>query len=137
MEQIRLLLTDADKKYHAMVAQAEPAIVALSMAVAQKIVSAELTQRPELIVDIVKEAIAHLDNPLSIRLQVNPKDDLYLSGGQLTSPQNGNIEVVLMPDEAIARGGCILESNMAVVDSRLETRIANMENTLNEVLQNG
>jgi flagellar biosynthesis/type III secretory pathway protein FliH len=137
MEQIRLLTEDAHKKFRDIIARAEPEIVELSMAVAKKVIAAELTSRPELIVDIVREAIDHLDNPTSVRIQVNPKDDLYLSGdGQTAFSQFGSAAITLQPDEAVARGGCVLESNMAVVDSRLETRIANMDHTLREVLLN-
>ena len=138
LAQVKEIIEAAEVKRKDIINQAEPAIVELSMAVAKKIVAAELGSRPELIIEIVKEAIDNLDNPQNVRVQVNPKDELYLSGqGKfITSSQYGNVNLGIIPDDSIERGGCVVESNMAVVDSRLENRINNVENLLNEVLIN-
>ena len=138
LAQTKQILEEAEVKRKEIIHTAEPAIVDLAMAVAKKVVAIELNSRPELIIDIVKEAIDHLDNPQNVRVQVNPKDELHLSGqGQyLTSSQFGNVTLTISPDESIERGGSIVESNMAVVDSRLGIRINNIQNMLNEVLIN-
>src|SRR5690606_32476234 len=80
-----------------------------------------LSVRPEVIVPIVQEALAHLfDEQLRVRLHMNPADVALVReelGDRLTT---NSCEIVR--DASISLGGCRIETPRSSIDATLETR---------------
>lgn len=88
---------------------------------ARQIVRSELVARPDLIATVAQEAIdTLLLSARHITLRVHPDDHALV--------QQGAAEVLaargarLLADAAMARGGCLVESDIGVIDASIETR---------------
>jgi len=136
-EESEAILEEARRSKLEIISSAEEEIVNLVIAVTRKVIAAELKMRPQLIREIVKVALETLDNPENVKVSVHPEDiDLVtekIYAAELSAIGNKPVEISFKADDKISRGGCIVESNSAIVDSTIETRMENMENALKEV----
>nr|WP_297358021.1 flagellar assembly protein FliH [uncultured Caldimonas sp.] len=89
--------------------------------IARQVVRSELQTRPELIETVAQEALSTLlHSARHIRVHVHPEDHRLLTEqGQLDLESR---QARLVPDAAIARGGCVVESDIGVIDAAIETR---------------
>lgn len=94
----------------------------LALALAEKLVSAELADRPELVAHIVDESVSRLSRATRIVVRLHPSDV------DLAPPREPWHEVVA--DESLSRGDCIVESNVGRVDARMRTRIESLRAVL-------
>jgi flagellar biosynthesis/type III secretory pathway protein FliH len=137
IEQSQSLIEEARKTKIAILDSVENDIVRLAMAIAKKVIVAELSSNPQAIVDIVRQAISFLDNPYNVRVYVNPADLQYLmdsiASEGLTDIGSTDLEIELKADRRISSGGCIVDSGMGSVDAQLESRIGKVEDSTKEV----
>jgi type III secretion system HrpE/YscL family protein len=114
--------------------KAQPEIVRLALRVAEKILRQRIEARPEAIVPMVDEALRAFlaQNQTRVVLRVNPADEKVLAAHRQRwlerNPTIGGIVVV--PDEAVGRGGCRLESESGTVDATFETQLDVIERHL-------
>jgi len=88
---------------------------------ARQIVRSELGARPELIAQVAHEAIdTLLLSAQHITLRVHPDDHAFVAQGaaEVLSARG----VRLLSDVAMSRGGCLVESDIGVIDAGIETR---------------
>ena len=115
----------------------ESDMVRLVMAVAKKVIASELTTNPDIIINVLRESISYLDKPDNIMVYVNPRDLERLLDVTKTETffdiGTNDVNLNFQGDDRISPGGCSLESEGGSVDTRLETRIAAVEQALQEV----
>ncbi|MGE5192884.1 MAG: FliH/SctL family protein [Deltaproteobacteria bacterium] len=116
------------------VAAWEAAAVKLSAAIAGRILRHELSRRPELALPIIREALQLAAGQPQIRLHLNPHDLAQLEdcGAEAVGRLAAIGEATLVPDETIARGGCLVETRHGVIDARLETQLERITSELLE-----
>jgi len=88
---------------------------------ARQIVRSELVTRPELIAQVAHEAIdTLLLSAQHITLRVHPDDHAFVAQGaaEVLAARGAR----LLSDAAQARGGCLVESDIGVIDASIETR---------------
>jgi len=137
MEQSQQLIEEARRTKVSILDSAETDILRLVMAIARKVIVAELRTNPQAIVDIVRQAISYLDNPGNIRVYVNPADLQTLMDAieheGLSEIGSRDLGMEIRADKRIGNGGCIIESNMGSVDAQLEGRIHKVEEAIMEM----
>ncbi|MDD2585259.1 MAG: FliH/SctL family protein [Syntrophomonadaceae bacterium] len=115
----------------------EQDMVCLAMAIARKVVAEELSINPDVILNVLKEAVTHIDQPGNLTLYVNPAEiDKILQLIKLekfSDIGNKDALVEVLADSRISPGGCIVESEVGSVDSRIETRIEGIDKAIQEV----
>lgn len=120
-----------------MLSDCEADILHLSRAIARKVVAAELVSNPEVILNVIREAMALLNHPDNVTVHVNPQEFdrvvLEAEKGLYGNSDQRLIKVDVLSDNQIKSGGCILESEVGMIDARLKTRWDNMEKALEEV----
>ena len=88
---------------------------------ARQIVRAELASRPALIATIAQEAVdTLLLSARHITLRVHPDDQPFVAQGAADVLAARGAR--LLADPMMARGGCIVESDIGISDASLETR---------------
>lgn len=88
---------------------------------ARQIVRSELTTRPELVAQVAHEAVdTLLLSAQHITLRVHPDDHAFVAQGAADVLAARGTR--LLSDPAMARGGCLVESDIGVIDASLETR---------------
>lgn len=100
--------------------QLEPELLALSVALARKVLGVELETRPETIQQVLHGALAQLPGRhQQVRVHVHPEDQTLLE----EYAQGLDAQVQWVPDTNLARGGCRVEAGPAVIDASLERRL--------------
>ncbi|MDQ6681158.1 MAG: flagellar assembly protein FliH [Pseudomonadota bacterium] len=97
------------------------AVTVAATHLARQIVRSELTLRPESVAAVAEEAIdTLLLSARHITLRVHPDDHAAVASGagELLAARGAR----LVADAAISRGGCLVESNIGVIDASIETR---------------
>lgn len=104
----------------------------LAVRIAEKILGRTLALAPESVVDIAVEAMRHAGEPRAMRLRCHPDDLALLESGRPRLLERcaslGSLQ--LEADETVARGGCVLESELGVVDARLTVQLDAIERAL-------
>ena len=103
------------------IAQTEPQLLALTLALAKKIIHAETRQNPEVISNVLQAALEKVKNQTVIAIRMHPEDI------ELVSPQFDDGRVELIPDKSVERGGCIVETDLGELDATIETQWAAVE----------
>ena len=98
----------------------EPELLALVSALARRVVMAELTTRPELIQQVLHEALQQLPSRKHpVRIHVNPRDQELLAAYAEANDE----QPTWIADPEVEPGGCILTSGPSRIDAGLETRL--------------
>lgn len=88
---------------------------------ARQIVRSELVSRPDLVAQVAHEAIdTLLLSAKHITLRVHPDDHAFVAEGAADVLAARGAR--LLSDAALTRGGCLVESDIGVIDATLETR---------------
>ncbi len=137
MQESQRILEEARQSKIQIMNSSEADMVRLVMAVARKVIGGELETNPRVIINILREGLNYLDNPQNVTVYVNPMEvDKILEVMQSESFNDigsNEISLKVVADKRIQAGGCALESDAGSVDARLETRIASVEKTIQEV----
>lgn len=138
IQQSQALLEEARQSKLKVFRSCEGDIVRLVMAMVKKVIAGELNTNPDIIINILQEAIDFLDRPENITVYVNPQEVEnileVMDKGYLTDIGTNHINMDIKADERVSRGGCLLESDAGSVDAQLETRIASVNNAIQEVV---
>jgi flagellar assembly protein FliH len=106
--------------------------IQLSVAIAEKLLHAELKQRPELVQESVREALELAAGNPQIKLRLNPDDADHLGDWcdelVATVSTAGTAEVVADPH--VTPGGCVVDTKHGQVDARIETKLARIAQEL-------
>ena len=113
-----------------------PEILSISMEIAKKIIKKELTQSPELLLDSVKSVLNTLSkDETKIMIKANPSqvDILREEVPQAAIGLGLESKIVVIADESIIEGGCVITTTNGVVDATIDTQIAIISEALKEV----
>ena len=104
----------------------------LAVKIAEKILGRELSTRPEGVNDVVQKALQHAGDPRDILVRVNPADLELVERGRtrLVERVRSARAVTFRGDESVSRGGCIVETELGIVDARLSTQLEAIERAL-------
>lgn len=98
-------------------------IAGIAMQMARQVVRSELQTRAALVVDVVQEALDEvLLSARHIVVKVHPEDLRWIEQGCRDVVEARGARLVA--DAHLERGGCLVESDLGVVDARLATRWA-------------
>lgn len=104
----------------------------LAIKVAEKIVGKALEMDPELINEIVTQAIRTLRQQKNVTIRCNEEDLSILKKREKDFlehlGQGGTIQFVA--DPKIERGGCLVESEIGIVDARLDVQLKTLQKVL-------
>lgn len=104
----------------------------LSTKIAEQILNAELTQNPQIYINILDEALSHITDKDRVIMRVNPEDALLLRDKkELLSKHLSDIRhFIIQEDESISRGGCIIDTKLGYIDSSISSKLEMIENAL-------
>lgn len=107
------------------------AMVELSIRVSEALINRELTLDRSLVLEAVSEALEAIpDRTKTLKVFVNPEDLAIVKEAYANSSLAPTSLIV--GDQAIARGGALVESGSTLVDAQLRPRL---EDLLNDLLQ--
>lgn len=131
LEQLNQPLVDLDQ-------QIENDFIQLQMLLCRQFLGRELQQNPELVVSVVREALAALPiNDRQLRVYMHP-DDVSLVKAGLSLDKEDDSGWQWQEDPAMTRGGVRLETSNTSIDASVETRLSRLiESLLDEEPEHG
>jgi flagellar assembly protein FliH len=113
----------------------DKAIVALSLAVARRIVAREIQIDEGAVLSRSREAIRKIIGVERVKIHVNPADEEYIREhrNELNKYADSVKEIVIEADTKVERGGCIIESELGNIDARISTQFELIEEAFLEM----
>lgn len=113
-------------------ARIEPEVVRLAVAIAEKVIQQELETRPEVVVEMVRAAMARLRDREVLRISLNPRDleRVREAKDDLVGAVDGVKKIDVIEDRRVDPGGCVIESPNGTLDARVRTQIEEIERAL-------
>ena len=116
------IVKETSKLKKSILENAEQQIIQLSLAIAEKVIHLEVTTNREVIRGVLKEAIKNISDRENMKIRVHPQDLHYMLEikSDFLHGFDGVKNIVFEEDEAILRGGAIIETLCGEVDARLD-----------------
>lgn len=112
--------------------ETESALIELALEAARKVV-AGLPVSVELVENVVREALKQAEGATEITVQLHPEDLALLRQHNASLlnglPETGPLRFVGSSD--VSRGGCLVQTRFGMIDARRETKLSQLEHTLN------
>lgn len=113
---------------------AERSAVELALAIAEKVVGAAVSTRPETVLDVVGGALLRTESRHRLVIEVNP-DDLELvseSAEGLAARLGGVQRLDVVAERRVERGGCIVRTEEGEIDARIGSQLERLAELLTE-----
>ncbi len=117
-------LMRVEKRREEFFAKAEPEIIKLVLAIAEKLIGQIASERPSLVKDVVRKALERsIGDRITVRL--NPEDygTVMSEGYEFRDVLDRTKRLMFKEDEAIQKGGCIVETEVGTIDAQIETQL--------------
>ncbi|RMG18785.1 MAG: hypothetical protein D6729_06405 [Deltaproteobacteria bacterium] len=115
--------------------QARSDAIEIGLMVARRILEGEVATRVDTLFSLVKSAIRRAGESRIIEVRLHP-EDLRRLESVLDVDQDRHLEIAslrLIGDATLARGDVVVEAEFGTIDARLETRLDQMRQALEEV----
>jgi flagellar biosynthesis/type III secretory pathway protein FliH len=128
------MLVRARAQLERRIAEAERELMALAVRIAGRILRRDIALAPESVVEIAKAALDDAQGRHDFVLRAHPDDVALLEAESpgLLARLSVSAHLLIRADDTIERGGCVVESELGVVDARLETQLEAIERALRE-----
>jgi len=126
------ILAAARSQSEEMVRRNEADLMRLAVRIAEKIIGERLNADPSTMVSIVGEALKSVRHEQSLTIQVHP-DCVELIRSRiedLKARTGGAKDIWVEANSSVQPGGCIVRSELGVIDARVETQLRCLEQVL-------
>lgn len=113
-----------------------PDILEIGLDIAKKIIKREMSEDPQILLDNIKDIMKGLSKEeTKITLTVNPTQAAILKQNVPEVMQTVGLEakIVIIPDETVMEGGCVLTTTNGVIDATIESQLAIISEVLKEI----
>ena len=113
-----------------------PEILSISVDIAKKIIKKELSQTPEILIDSVMTILKGLskeETKVIIRTSPSQVNMLKSEVPEMASQIGLDARIVIIPDESVMEGGCVVTTTNGVVDATIETQLTIISEALREI----
>jgi type III secretion protein L len=125
-------LADAWKQRQDFLAKNEAELVKLAVAIAKKVIGSSIEMNPSTVLQAAQDALRSMRGGRRVTIKVNPSDEAALRDQagtlKMLSAEVGDLVVVANP--LIEVGGCIVESDLGIIDAQIATQLTSIENAL-------
>lgn len=116
--------------------QIAPEILGVSIEIAKKIIKKEVSESPDVLINTVLEVLKGLSKEeAKVMLRVNPAqvDVLKQSVPEILNLTGLDAKVMVLADDNVSEGGCLVTTTNGVVDAAIETQLLVVSEALREV----
>ena len=124
-EQLSDTLAEIGVLRAAITTRAERELVRLAIEIAKKVVHREVTIDNEIVMTLARIGISRMHNRVAATIHLHPDDFAYVTAHRDTLDAGHALELV--EDRSIGRGGCLVQTEMGDVDTRIEQQFAEIE----------
>jgi len=130
-------LKDFNEATKRRIEESESEIIRLVLAIARKVVHAEALCNENLVFQNLSEVLKNVAGREAVVVRLNPKDAERMLDAQrdLLEKFPEMKHLSFEPDDSIARGGAVIETNFGDLDARLEAQLEKLERSMMETLE--
>lgn len=110
----------------------EPEMLALTLDIARKVVKTEVQQNPEVILQVISNAIRRVTDKENVRLRISVADAPRVKEMRedLMDVIDGLRNLEIIDDRRVGEGGCVIETNAGTIDAKIETQFSEIAHAL-------
>ena len=124
-------LAAARAEYNSLRQKAEQDMVTLAFHIARRLIGHAIEVEPEVVRDIVGEALMSARGRREIVVLVHPDDKEHVEASRNEyARQLDGVPVYFEADASLQRGGCVIETESGRIDARLETQLSVLRDAL-------
>ncbi|WP_139998341.1 FliH/SctL family protein [Paenibacillus paridis] len=112
--------------------EAEPFLVELSCAIAEKIIGQQLTLAPNLAIELIRKSLSRRREQGIITLCVAPSQLAFVQAAreELHFAIDSQAELQILPDSTVKDNGCVIRSAFGSIDARIDTQLSEIKREL-------
>lgn len=136
IEEVKNSLTSFMSAKQEVFDEVAPYILEMSIDIAKKIIKRELDQDPSLILENIQQLLKTLSkDETKITLKVNPVQVSLVKAEipEMLNTAGLDAKVMIVPEEGIMEGGCMLTTTNGVIDATIETQLSVISEALKEL----
>ncbi|MEC0240533.1 FliH/SctL family protein [Paenibacillus dokdonensis] len=132
MEEAQTVLKQAYLMKEQIIQEAEPFLVELSCAIAEKVIDKQLTLESDYVIDLIKSNLSRKREQGVITLCVAPKYFSFVQAAreELGAAIDSQAELQIIPDSTVHDRGCVIRSSFGSVDARVDTQLTEIKKEL-------
>ncbi|OWR27844.1 flagellar assembly protein FliH [Saccharibacillus sp. O23] len=131
-EEAQALIQEGVRTKEEMIQEAEPFLVELSTAIAEKVIDRKLADDEELTVGLIRQTLSRKREQGTIALCVAPSQFSMINSAreELAMSIDSQAELEILPDSTVKDRGCVIRSNFGSVDARIDTQLTEIKREL-------
>lgn len=132
MSEASAVLQQAYIEKERIIQEAEPFLVELSCAIAEKIIDRQLELKPEYSVELIKKSLSRKREQGVLTLCVSPSQFAFVQAAreELSLVIDSQAELQILPDASVQDRGCVIRSSFGSVDARIDTQLSEIKKEL-------
>jgi flagellar assembly protein FliH len=121
---MRELIESARAQRHEIIETAEPELVRLAMAIAERVIHRQIADDPNVVVENVRQALTRLVSREMVTLRVNPADLETIRQHRDSIVTSSDVEHLrIVEDQRVDRGGVVVETDAGTIDAKVATQL--------------
>jgi flagellar assembly protein FliH len=131
IETMRGLVEMALAERHKIIESAEPEIVKLAVAIAQRILDEQVAVHPDTVLQIARSAVSRLVSRETVTVRVNPADiETMRQHRERLMAMNDLDNMRMIEDRRVDRGGVVIETEAGTIDAKISTQLREVRRLL-------
>lgn len=132
MSEASAVLKQAYIEKERIIQEAEPFLVELSCAIAEKIIDRQLELKPDYSVELIKKSLSRKREQGVLTLCVSPSQFSFVQAAreELSLVIDSQAELQILPDASVQDRGCVIRSSFGSVDARIDTQLSEIKKEL-------
>ncbi|WP_406678105.1 FliH/SctL family protein [Neomoorella carbonis] len=128
-EEARQVLAEAQRTYREMLSAAEGDIIELALAIAGKIIGQEIELRPELVVEMARQAVRQVAEGQNYIIYTSPEaaDIIRRRRAELLAEAAPGARLQVIADPAFKAGGCRVETENGFIDAGVDSQLEELK----------
>lgn len=132
MAEAQRVLEEAYRAKDQIIQEAEPFLVELSTAIAEKVIDKQLTIESDYMIDLIRSNLSRKREHGIIILCVSPSQYAFVQAAreELSLAIDSQAELKILPDATVKDRGCVIRSSFGSVDARIDTQLTEIKKEL-------
>ncbi len=131
LETMRGLVEMARVERHKIIEGAEPELVRLSVAIAERILNQHVALDAGAVLEMTRSAITRLVNRETVTVRVNPADiETMRHNRERLMAMNDIDNMRVIEDQRVDRGGVVIETDAGTIDAKVSTQLREVRRLL-------
>lgn len=137
MNEATTVLRQAYIEKERIIQEAEPFLVDLSCAIAEKVIDKQLDLEPEYTIELIKKSLSRKREQGVLTLCVAPSYFAFIQAAreELNLVIDSQAELQIIPDATVRDRGCVIRSSFGSVDARIDTQLTEIKKELQRISQ--